>query len=355
MITVELQLAKGSFLLDARFSVPERGVTGIFGHSGSGKTSLLRALAGLEPEAVGVVSHGEDCWQNHNYSVPVEQRQVGMVFQEPSLFPHLSVEENLLYGRKRTKNISHPIDPEDVYELLDLHSLLPRDTRNLSGGERQRVAIGRTLLASPVMLLLDEPLTALDHHARRQLMSFLENMFQQLEIPVFYVSHSSEEIARLADNLILMQRGLVTAHGSLSEVLGQVDSPLNELDEAFSVLDCHIQSHELPHLTSVSSAGGATLHIPRVNGALHDRVRLRIRAHDVSLCLEHPSNSSILNIIHAQVTDISKQIEQGSRTVKLDIGGESLLARVSEYSVQKLKLRPGTRLYAQIKSVSLIG
>jgi molybdate transport system ATP-binding protein len=354
MINIALQLPRTSFKLDARFEVPTQGVTGVFGRSGSGKTSLLRAMAGLEPGATGSVQIGADSWQGQAGFLPVDQRRVGVVFQEPSLFPHLSVEENLQYGRKRNSSAAQAIDFEAIYDILALRSLLSRDVVMLSGGEQQRVAIGRALLAAPRLLLMDEPLSALDQEARQQLMSFLENIVQQLEIPVFYVSHSSEEIARLADNLVLMQAGRVTAYGSLNEVLGQVDSPLNELEEAFSVFQCRIASHQLPYLTSLKSKGDASLHIPRIDGALNSSVRLRIRARDVSLCLDQPSNSSILNILQGQVIDISKQVERGSRTVKLDIGGESLLARVSEYSVQQLALRPGLHLFAQIKSASLI-
>lgn len=355
MIDIDLQLTKQHFELNTKFSVSATGVTGIFGHSGSGKTSLLRAIAGLESSASGHVRIGEDCWQDQGMFKAVECRRVGVVFQQADLFPHLSVAENLQYASKRSKESSQAIEFDDVIDLLQLQNLLARrDTGKLSGGEQQRVAIGRALLASPRMLLMDEPLSALDHSARRELMSFLDKTFQALEIPVFYVSHSSEEIARLADNLVLMQQGRATAYGKMTEVLGQVDSPLNELDEAFSVFDCTIEAHDLPHLTSLKSRGGELVYIPRVDSPLHSKVRLRILARDVSLCLERPDKSSILNILQGQVIDISATIEKGSRTIKVDIGGESLLARVSEYSAQQLGLQPGLKLFAQIKFAALI-
>ncbi|MCH7816040.1 MAG: molybdenum ABC transporter ATP-binding protein [Proteobacteria bacterium] len=355
MISVDIHLQKSDFKLEARFDISKSGVTGVFGPSGCGKTTLLRVLAGLEPESQGTVQIGQDSWQSATAFTASERRRVGMVFQEPSLFSHLNVADNLLYGRKRTKINLQGIDLESIYDLLKLRDMLDRDTRSLSGGERQRVAIGRALLASPVMLLMDEPMSAMDQNARHQLMPFLENVVQQLEMPVFYVSHSTEEIARLADNLILMDQGRVTAYGAMSEVLGRVDSPLNQLDDAFSVFECRVQSHDLPHLTSVSSRGGEMLHIPRLQDTRQDQVRLRIRARDVSLCLEQPRNTSILNVLRGEVVAISQLIEQGSRTVKLDIAGESLLAKVSEYSVQQLQLRPGKSIFAQIKSAVLLG
>lgn len=355
MIEVAIQQRKGTFTLDARFSIPETGVTGIFGPSGCGKTSVLRALAGLEPEVRGEIRVGEAQWLSGAVSLPTAARRVGYVFQEPALFPHLSVQGNLEYARKRSENSSQPIDLKIIIELLELSAMLQRDPRSLSGGERQRVAIARALAASPAVLLLDEPLSALDQAARRKLMPIMENVFQKLEIPVFYVSHSSDEIARLADNLVLMQNGTVSACGDMATVLGEVDSHWHAAEAAFSVLHCSIAGHDLPYLTTVTSAGGARLLVPRQALDAGEQLRLRIQARDVSLCLERPDKSSILNVLPATVKAISKEVEQGSRTIGLDLAGEHLLARVSEHSVQQLQLQPGLALYAQIKSVALLG
>ena len=360
MIDVDLALIKDEFHLSAQFTLSGAGVTGIFGQSGGGKTSLLRAIAGLEPDTTGSLSVNGHCWQNESTCIPTEERHIGLVFQEPSLFSHLDVKANLLFASRRSRSregdhkTSQASVLEDVCTILELHDLLHRDTRGLSGGEQQRVAIGRALMASPVMLMMDEPLSALDHRARRTLMPFLEKTFQELDIPVLYVSHSTEEIARLADNLVLIEQGRVTAYGTLSAVLGAVDSPLHEADEAFSVFNCTVGNHDLPHLTSLISKGGEILQIARVDVSAAEPVKLRIRARDVSLCLQRPQQSSILNILPAQIIDISQQIRRGSRSVKLDIGGETLLARVSEYSVQLLKLAPGQRVFAQIKSAALV-
>ena len=303
MIHVDLSLSRAEFSLKAQFELPGSGVTGIFGQSGGGKTTLLRAIAGLEPGAVGRLSVNGRCWQSESIFLPAENRHIGLVFQEPSLFSHLDVRANLVFGsdrgkdRKKNNKAPQAAVLEHICTTLELGSLLHRDPRSLSGGEQQRVAIGRALMASPVMLMMDEPLSALDHRARRTLMPFLEKTFQWLEIPVLYVSHSTEEVARLADHLVLMEEGRVTAFGSLGEVLGRVDSPLNEVDEAFSVFNCTVNNHDLPHLTSLISRGGEVLHIPRVDINTALPVRLRIRARDVSLCLQRPQQSSILNVL----------------------------------------------------------
>ncbi len=354
MIHAELKQRKGQFQLDARFAVPANGVVGLFGASGSGKTSVLRALAGLEPDVKGEIRFGEQVWLNSERARSTAERGIGYVFQEPTLFPHLTVKGNLDYATKRRNLARQSIDLDRLIELLELQPLLNRDTRSLSGGERQRTAIGRALATNPALLLLDEPLSALDQDARQKVMFVLENVFQNLEIPAFYVSHSSDEIARLADSLIVMDAGQVSACGALTQVLGQVDGQWHESEAAFSVLHCRILAHDLPYLSRLVSAGGEALLVARQSLNPGDPLRLRIQARDVSLCLEKPANSSILNILPATVKAISKQVEQGSRTVGLDLAGESLLARVSEHSVQQLRLTPGSPVFAQIKSVALL-
>lgn len=204
------------------------------------------------------------------------------------------------------------------------------------------------------MLLMDEPLSALDQKARIQLIFILEKIFQQIEIPILYVSHSSDEIARLAENLILMDKGRVVAHGELAQVLGRVDNPFSASDEAFSVLRCSVQSHDLPYLTTVASRGGAVLQVPKQSLDVGSTVSLRIRARDVSLCLQPAAQTSILNVLPATVLGLAAEVEQGSRAIQLDVAGENILARISEFSAQQLQLVPGKRVYAQIKSVSLL-
>lgn len=360
MIEAALQLSKSDFQLDAKFSVPGRGVTAVFGPSGCGKTTLLRVIAGLEPDTRGSLSVNAQRWLSAQGPKAVEQRRVGVVFQDPSLFPHLTVEENLLYGRKRLTKESKTIDIQSLISSLDIKRLLPRYPEGLSGGERQRVALGRALLAEPALLLMDEPLSALDQGSREELMSLLEKFLQDIDIPVFYVTHSSEEVARLADNLVLLANGRVTDHGPIQDVLGAVNGELSRSDTAFSVIEGQISSTQLPGLISVDCGTGIVLQVPdstSMSGIRYrpgNGVRLRIRARDVSLCLEQPQQSSILNILPAIVAELAAEPYNGSRVVKLDMAGKQLLSKISEYSVQQLTLRAGQSVFAQIKSAALI-
>jgi molybdate transport system ATP-binding protein len=332
-------------------------VTVVFGPSGCGKTTLLRAVAGLERHSQGLMEVENETWLSQEYSMPAEQRRAGFVFQTPSLFSHLTVEQNLLYGRKRLKKSPKITELNEFYKKLGVHSLLHRSSQELSGGEAQRVALGRALLSEPQLLLMDEPLSALDQASRYQLMCFLENLFEQIEIPVFYVTHSTEEVARLADNLVLMNAGQVSDYGPIKQVLGRLDGGLSRSDVAFSVFQGHIdEKQSLPSLTTVRCAGGVALQLPKADQRFQagQRVRLRIRAKDVSLCLEQPKGSSILNILPAKISDISELSYAGSKLIKLDVGEELLLSKVSEHSVKQLDLKKGQLVYAQIKSVALL-
>ncbi len=360
MIEVALQLRKSSFELAADFSVSGRGVTAIFGPSGCGKTTLLRAVAGLEPDCSGSLSVNGRHWLSALGAKAVEERRVGVVFQDPSLFPHLTVEENLLYGRKRLANKSESIDFNGLIGNLKIAQLLTRYPQSLSGGEKQRVALGRALLSEPAILLLDEPLSALDQASREEMMSLLEKFLQNIDIPTFYVTHSSEEVARLADNLVLLAAGRVIDYGPIQTVLGAVNGELSRSDAAFSVIEGRVASTQLAELVSIDCGAGIVLQLPSnellagLRSLPGSEVRLRIRARDVSLCLEQPRQSSILNILPAVITELASNPHNGSRMIKLEIGGNQLLARVSEYSVQHLQLLEGQSVFAQIKSAALI-
>lgn len=356
MIDLDLTVRKPGFTLRAAFCVPESGVTGIYGPSGCGKTTLLRAVAGLEKNGEGVLKLSAGNWQDSEVTLAPEDRRLGVVFQDAGLFSHLNVQENLHYARKRIRKTEQAPDLNYIIELLEIGSLLLRDTLHLSGGERQRVSIARALASSPAMLLMDEPLSAVDESARGKLITLLEKVIQSLDIPVLYVTHSSDEIARLADNLVLMSEGRVSSYGPLAEVLGEVNSPLNLVDELFSVLRCHIESQSTGLLQILRSEGGQIIQIPHSDeiGADQQSVRLKVRARDVSVCLNEPVGSSILNIIPSRILDMSQHQSDGSRILKLDIRGESIMAKVSEYSVQQLKLQPGDSVFAQIKSAALL-
>jgi len=360
MIEAALQLNKPDFCLTTNFSVPGRGVTAVFGPSGCGKTTLLRAIAGLEPDTKGSLTVNAQQWLGPQGCKAVEERRVGVVFQNPSLFPHLTVEENLLYGRNRLRKARESVEIKHLIDSLELEKLLPRYPEGLSGGEKQRVALGRALLAEPKLLLMDEPLSALDQSSREKLMSLLEKFLQQIDIPVLYVTHSSEEVARLADNLVLLAAGRVLDHGPIQDVLGAVDGELSRSDTAFSVIEGQIASAQLPDLITVDCGQDIVLQLPDSTSMSDIRyqpgseVRLRIRARDVSLCLEQPQRSSILNILPAVIAELAAEPYNGSRVVKLDIAGKQLLSKISEYSVQQLDLRVGKSVFAQVKSAALI-
>lgn len=356
MIDIDLQLEKQAFHLDARFSVSGSGVTAVFGPSGCGKTSLLRAIAGLEPECRGCITVNGEAWHSQAERRPVENRGVGLVFQNPSLFPHLSVEENILFGRNRLEKPGNPIEFKELITALEVGHLLSRRPGGLSGGESQRVALCRALLAEPKLLLMDEPLSALDQQSRTTLMSFLDKFLQEIDLPVLYVTHSTEEVARLADNLVLLEGGSVTDYGPLEQVLGSTHNGLSHSDTAFSVLEGQFSNEQATGLIRIDCENGVFLQVPSsdTNYPLGSRARLRIRARDVSLCLEQPQRSSILNIIPANIMELAANPTGGSRIVKLDVQGHPLLSRVSDYSIQKLGLHVGQPVYAQIKSASLL-
>lgn len=360
MIEVELHLQGSEFQLNAEFSVPGHGVTAVFGPSGCGKTTLLRAIAGLEPDAMGSARVNGKKWQTPHERLPVEARRVGLVFQHPSLFQHLTVEENLFYGAKRLENASKPFDLKELILILGIEKLLKRHPGSLSGGELQRVALGRALLAEPKLLLMDEPLSMLDQASRGILIQLLERFLQQIDIPVLYVTHSSEEVARLADNLVLLSGGRVTACGPTTTVLASLNSELSRSENAFSVLQGRISSKELPGLLCVECSDGIDLKVPASETMVANHynlgraVRLRIRARDVSICLERPQQSSILNILPAVIVEISTSSDSGSRVIKLDIAGMHILSKISDYSVQQLGFHTGQAVFAQIKSASLV-
>ena len=255
-ICASFSLQLEGFTLDASFSVPATGVTALFGPSGSGKTTLLRCIAGLE-RANGTLYVNGELWQDDTHWMPTHQRPLGYVFQEASLFPHLSVRANLEYGYKRIPATERRVQPEQVVEWLGLSHLIDRgDPAKLSGGERQRVAIARALLTSPRLLLMDEPLSALDTRSRQEILPYLERLHRELEIPVLYVSHAMEEVARLADHLVLLEQGRVIAVGTLHETLARLDLPTAYFDDAGVVVEAVVaQQDESYHLTRIDFAG----------------------------------------------------------------------------------------------------
>ncbi|MCS0632813.1 molybdenum ABC transporter ATP-binding protein [Telluria mixta] len=354
-LRVRLRMDRGAFCLDVDLDLPQRGISALFGHSGSGKTTVLRAIAGLERAPGGVVALGDDVWQDdaRGVFVPVHRRAIGYVFQEASLFPHLSVRANLEFGRKRVPVHERRFALEPVTALLGIASLLERRPDGLSGGERQRVAIARALLASPRLLLMDEPLAALDLRRKQEILPYLERMHAELAIPIIYVSHAPDEVARLADHLVLLDDGKAVASGPLSETLARVDLPPSFADDAGVVLDTILAGHEEDALSRLEFAGGA-LFVGRRREAVGTHLRCRIHARDVSLALERPQGTSIVNRLPAVVTAVAATDTPGHVLVQLRMGESPLLARITERSRRELGIAPGLRLWVQIKGVALL-
>ncbi|MHB1116855.1 molybdenum ABC transporter ATP-binding protein [Sideroxydans sp.] len=353
-LRVHLKMQQGSFELDAQFSAPPVGVTALFGPSGSGKSTLLRCIAGLERGQGWLRVNGVP-WQDEKTFMPVHKRALGYVFQEASLFPHLSVRANLEYGYKRIAAAQRKVQPEQVIDWLGLSQLVDRrDATSLSGGERQRVAIGRALLVSPELLLMDEPLSALDTQSKQEILPYLERLHRELQIPVLYVSHDMGEVARLADHLVLLQNGKVIASGDVHETLSRLDLPIAHFDDAGVVIEAAVaQQDEKYHLTRLDFAGGE-LWVSKVEQTFGAKVRARVLARDVSIATQAPHGSSINNILNARIEEIR---DEGADKVlvRLRVGeAQQLLARITRRSRDHLGLVDGMFVCAQVKSVALM-
>jgi molybdate transport system ATP-binding protein len=355
-ITARFSAQLGRFQLNAAFDVPARGVTALFGPSGSGKTSVLRCVAGLQ-RAAGMLRLGDEVWQDDAVGLfmPTHRRPIGYVFQEASLFAHLSVRHNLEYGWKRVPAAQRRVAFDDAVALLGIDTLLERSVAALSGGERQRIAIARALLTSPRLLLMDEPLSALDVRSKADILPYLERLHRELATPVLYVSHSADEVARLADHMVLMEAGSVSAAGTPAELMTRLDLPLARDEQAESVIECVVASHDQQyHLTHLDFVGGR-FSARRLDLLPGEGARVRIHARDVSLALERHRDSSILNIVEGRVLELV-DINDWQTVVRLGLGPNHdipLVARITRRSADHLGLKRGRRVFAQVKSVVL--
>ena len=343
----------GSFHLDASFQVPGAGVTALFGPSGSGKTTILRCIAGLQ-RLPGRFLIGGETWQDDDRGVfrRPHERRLGYVFQEASLFSHLSVRGNLLYGARRA-GVAQVLTFAAVVEMLGLGRLLERAPAALSGGERQRVAVGRALLSQPRLLLMDEPLSALDQGAREEIISYFEVLHRELSIPMLYVSHDLAEVARLADHLVVLAGGARLADGPVGEILERLDlHPTAERFEAGVVLDARVVAHDPRYHLSRLRHHRQIITVPLVEAAVGESVRLRIRARDVALTTRRPRAISIRNVLPGTVAELSERPGTAYAEALVDIGGGRLRARITREAAADLGLRTGTRVYALVKSIS---
>jgi molybdate transport system ATP-binding protein len=349
----------GDFHLDVAFDIPGNGITALFGPSGCGKTSALRCIAGLARADNGFFRIGDDIWQDDRRFVPPHRRPLGYVFQESSLFAHLDVRRNIEYGFARTPKNQRRLGVDEVIALLGIEKLLNQMPDTLSGGQRQRVAIARALLCSPRLLLMDEPLASLDADSRADILPYLEQLHDRLDMPVIYVSHSAAEVAQLADHLVLLERGRVKASGALNDLLTRTDLPPAQQDEASAVLEGRVIDHDHEFLLTHIGVPGGHLSValsrnPKGDLPAGHPVRIRILARDVSIALERPQHTSITNVLAARVVDITPFPDSPQALVRLDIGGSIILARITRRSVAMLGLQPDLIVHAQVKSVALM-
>ncbi|WP_333687168.1 molybdenum ABC transporter ATP-binding protein [Methylococcus capsulatus] len=341
------------FRLDVDLTLPGRGVTALFGHSGSGKTTLLRCIAGIERVSAGRLTFNSEVWQDEKIWVPTHKRPLGYVFQEASLFPHLTVLGNLRFGMKRASGPVR-VSLDQAVELLGIGHLLDRKPDRLSGGERQRVAIARALAVSPRVLLMDEPLAALDLKRKQEILPYLERLHDELDIPVLYVSHSPDEVARLADHLVAMEEGRVIAAGPLKETLARLDLPIRLGEDAGAVLDAVVgERDESWHLARLDFPGGSLW--TRDRGIpVGRKIRVRVLARDVSLARQRQEETSVLNLLRGRVDAIEDEDHPGLALVRVRVGESPLLARLTKRSASALGIVRGQEVWVQVKSVALM-
>jgi molybdate transport system ATP-binding protein len=353
--SIELHHRLGDFTLDAAFGFGEPGVTALFGPSGAGKSTIIQAIAGLmRPERGRIVLQGETLLDTeHGIFVPAHARRIGVVFQDTRLFPHLSVHGNLLYGWRRTKTRADAAGIDAIVALLGLEQLLTRRPGTLSGGERSRVALARALLMSPRALLLDEPLAALDAARKSEILPYLERLVREAKIPMLYVSHALDEVARLADRMVVLTGGRVAAEGSLFDVTARLDLFTGAHRLPGAVLEARVMAHDESHGLTELAFAGEVLVVPKIAAALNDRVRIRIDADDVMLATVRPESVSANNILSATIAAIGD--DGANADVQLQLKDARLVARITRRSVDRLGLKPGLPVFALIKSVSVGG
>ncbi len=361
MIEARLRLPRGGpqgFVLDVDLQLPERGISALFGPSGCGKTSILRALAGLE-RAAGRVALGLEVWQDDAQGIflPTHQRPLGYVIQEAALFPHLDVRGNLEFGRQRSGSAARADPLEPVLALLGIADLLNRRVGTLSGGERQRVAIARALAAAPRLLLMDEPLAALDTARKAEILPYLERLHERLALPIVYVTHAIDEATRLADHLVLLEAGRVRASGPLTDLMARPDLPLPRQDDAGVVIQARVSAIDAAYGLMQIGFDGGSLWLPHSGAAVGESVRARVLARDISVSRVQPLETSIVNVLPVVLQSL--QVDQTTALLRLAVGHPAvapvhLLSRITRRSAEQLALHPGDALFAQVKGVALM-
>ena len=353
-IDIDVEQRLGTFELRARFA-SDAVVTALFGRSGCGKTTVLNVVAGLSRPDRGRIAIGDTVLHDSDSGIhlPPERRRVGYVFQDGLLLPHLSVRQNLVYGRFFTAPAERWAEFERIVGLLDLAPLLERRPHRLSGGEKQRVAIGRALLASPRLLLMDEPLASLDAGRRGEILYYIERLRDEVGVPILYVSHEIEEVVRLAGQMVLLSDGKVAACGPVHELMGRIElRRLIGRYEGGAVIEARVAAQDLKSGLARLAFPGGELIVPDVDALVGEALRIRVRARDVSIAIEEPRGISVLNCFRGRIAEIGSE-PGASVDVRIDVAGTPILARITRHSAERLRLAPGQEVWALVKAVSL--
>ena len=353
-LAVDISHRAGDFALEAAFESTGR-LTALFGPSGSGKTTLVNVLAGLvAPRQARVVVDGRTLLDtSRRVFVPAHRRRVGYVFQDARLFPHMSVRANLAYGRFFVTKTERRADFDAVVAMLDIAPLLDRRPASLSGGEKQRVAIGRALLANPQLILMDEPLASLDETRKAEILPYVERLRDEAKVPIVYVSHSVAEVARLATDIAVLDRGRLAAFGPAADILARLDLfSGEEAGEGGAVLEMHVREQDRAFAMTVLRSAVGEVRVPHVDAPLGSRLRVRLRARDVMIASVRPQGISALNVL-AGTVDSLRQVSENTVDVRLHCGGQPVIARITRLSVERLRLAPGQPVFAVVKTVSV--
>ncbi len=356
-LELDFRLVRGRFDLAISESLALDGVTVLFGPNGSGKSMTLRTIAGLETGAEGIVRFEETDWlrSDSNTFVAAHQRPVAHVFQDARLFSHLDVAGNLGFAERRAKGAGPDVSRQDVIEVFDIAHLLQRMPQGLSGGERQRVAMARALLTRPRLVLMDEPLSALDVQRRAQALNFIEQIPERFQVPVIYVTHHIDEVVRLANQLVLIAGGRIEASGRSADLMSRLDlPPFTGRFEAGSIIEATVRRHNAEFaLTELEVTEGVKVEVPFLDFPVGEVVRLRVRARDVSIAVAKPKGLSLRNVLPARVEEVQAEADTAFAEVRLSVAGQAVRARVSRASAHELKLKPGKAVHAMVKATAL--